>query len=177
MANKYIIHGATYNGDGTSSVAATSNGGVGAWNNINIFEGTAPAYGSLAAGDVIYIRSKTAAGADITRTQTAGVILGSSVGTTTNWVTWILDAGTIWPGIDGTLTYSSAYYMLSVRTGNCVVAERKYALVQLCTGADTGNTRMFEMAPNSSMSGILLNWASVSSGHGPHWLYALSSGN
>lgn len=168
MANKYIIHGATYNGDGTSSVAATSNGGVGAWNNINIFEGTAPAYGSLAAGDVVYIRSKTAAGADITRTQTAGVILGSSVGTTTNWVTWILDAGTIWPGVDGTLTYSSAYYMLSVRTGNCVVADRKYALVQLCTSADTGNTRMFEMAANSSISGILLNWASVSSGHGPH---------
>ena len=30
MANKYIIHGATYNGNGTSSAEATVDGGVGA---------------------------------------------------------------------------------------------------------------------------------------------------
>lgn len=68
MANKYIIHGATFNGDGTSSAEATSNGGVGAWNTITYFEGTAPAYGTLAAGDVVYIRSKDAGGSNITRT-------------------------------------------------------------------------------------------------------------
>lgn len=64
MANKYLIHGATYCGDGTASNEAASAGAVGAWNDINVLEGTAPAQGSLAAGDVVYIRSKTSAGRD-----------------------------------------------------------------------------------------------------------------
>ena len=51
MPNKYIIHGATYNGNGTSSAEATSNGGVGAWNNINVFEG--PAVASMIQSSVL----------------------------------------------------------------------------------------------------------------------------
>lgn len=103
MANKYIIHGATYNGDGTSFVAASSNGGVGAWNTITYFEGAPPAYGSLAAGDVVYIRSKTAAGADITVQHPGGgatVMLGRNGG----GITWIVDAGAVWAGVSGRLT-------------------------------------------------------------------------
>ena len=61
MANKYLIEGATYCGDGTASNEAASAGAAGAWNNINVLEGTAPAYGTLAAGDIVYIRSKTSA--------------------------------------------------------------------------------------------------------------------
>lgn len=108
MANKYIIHGATYCGDGTSSALATSAGAAGAWNDINVLEGTSPAYGALAAGDVVYIRSKTSAGADITRTLAANVTLGSSAATAAAWVTWVIDGGTIWSGINGTLTYTMA---------------------------------------------------------------------
>ncbi len=39
MANKYIIHGATYNGDGTTSSEAASDGAAGAWNTLTYFEG------------------------------------------------------------------------------------------------------------------------------------------
>lgn len=120
MANKYIRHGETYNGDGTSSAAATANGGVGAWNNINVFEGTAPAYGALAAGDVVYIRSKNASGADITRTLTTNTVLGSAAGSITAPVIWVLDHGEMWAGISGTLTYTitSGNYRLDVRAHN-----------------------------------------------------------
>ena len=108
MANKYIRHGATFCGDGTTSSAAASAGAAGAWNDINILEGTAPPYGSLAAGDVVYIRSKSEAGADITRTISATPTLGSSNATATAPITWILDDGTIWSGINGVLTYDHA---------------------------------------------------------------------
>jgi hypothetical protein len=107
MPNKYIRVGATFNGDGTSSALAASNGGVGAWNTLAYFEGTAPAYGSLAAGDVVYIRSKNEAGDDITVTHTATVTLGSAVATVSGYIQWIIDNGEIWPGIDGTITYTN----------------------------------------------------------------------
>lgn len=94
MANKYIVHGATYCGDGTSPNMATADGGVGAWNNINIFEGTAPPYGSLAAGDTVYIRPKDASGNDMT-----GTISGPSVSFSYAWT-----ANKPWVGIAVGLT-------------------------------------------------------------------------
>lgn len=132
MANKYIIEGATYNGDGTSSAEATSNGGVGAWNTITYFEGAAPAYGSISAGDEIYIRSKTAAGANITRTLTANASIGSTAGTNALPVKWYIDNGSIWPGASGTLTYQcpSSFFITQVEN-NHVIAMTKNALVFL----------------------------------------------
>jgi hypothetical protein len=106
VPNRYIIHGAAFDGDGTSSAEATSNGGVGAWNNINIVAGTAPSFGTLAAGDQVYIRSKSSAGADITVSVGAAVNLGSAAATASLPVTWVLDGGAVWPGVSGTLTYS-----------------------------------------------------------------------
>lgn len=132
MADKYIRHGETYNGDGTSSAAATSNGGVGAWNTITYLEGATPAYGSIAAGDVIYIRSKDAAGADITRTRgAANVNIGSTAATEALPITWILDSGSVWPGIDGTLefTTSNTNYRAILRDYNKIVAERREGIV------------------------------------------------
>lgn len=132
MANKYIIEGATYNGDGTSSAEATSNGGVGAWNTITYFEGAAPAYGSIAAGDEIYIRSKTAAGANITRTLTANTSIGSTSGTNALPVKWYVDNGSIWPGVSGTLTYQCpGNFLITQVANNHVVAMTKNALVFL----------------------------------------------
>lgn len=132
MADKFIRHGETFNGDGTSSAAATSNGGVGAWNNINILEGTSPAYGSLAAGDVVYIRSKNASGADITRTlsTSAATSLGSSAATVNSWIVWVLDNGDVWPGIDGTLTFlmTAGNYPLNVLQYNRIIAKTKDAI-------------------------------------------------
>ena len=93
MPNKYIIHGATYNGNGTSSAEATADGGVGAWNSLNVFDAIgAPNYGggSLVAGDTVFIRSKDASGNDLTRTLSATATLGSAAATSSAWVTWVL---------------------------------------------------------------------------------------
>ena len=106
MADRFIIEGATFDGDGTSSAEAASNGGAGAWNSITYLEGATPAFGTLSAGDTVYVRSKTAAGADITRTLAASVSLGSTLGTQASPITWVWDNGAIWPGIDGVLTYN-----------------------------------------------------------------------
>src|SRR5574337_1363107 len=105
MAAKYFIFGATYNGDGTTSSEAASNGAAGAWNQASIRTGTAPTYGSLAAGDTVNIRSKTGAGADANISNTLGgaITLGAASATATAPITWILDDGTIWAGKNGTL--------------------------------------------------------------------------
>lgn len=131
MANKYLRPGETFCGDGTTSAAATSNGGVGAWNNINVFEGTAPAYGALAAGDTVYIRSKDAAGADITRTLAANVNLGNASATYASRITWIIDGGTVWDGIDGVVKYTSASaaYAVTLRTLNNLISEQQSRFV------------------------------------------------
>lgn len=117
MADKFIIHGETYNGDGTTSAAAASNGAAGAWNNINILTGTAPAYGSLNAGDVVRIRSKTAAGADITITVSAANVSIGKSGLTGTPVVWIFDDGTTWPAATGgvlTFNVTAAYAVVAL---------------------------------------------------------------
>ena len=122
MANKYIIHGAAFNGDGTSSAAATVNGGVGAWNTIAYFEGTAPAYGAIAAGDTVFIRALDASGAAITRVSAASKTLGLAAGTISAPVTWILDQGDVWSGITGSLTFevSAGNYGFTISPHNII---------------------------------------------------------
>lgn len=106
MAERFLIYGATYNGDGTTSAEAASNGGAGAWNQQSILTGTAPSYGSLAAGDVVYIRSKTGNGvnANIVHAFTGAQQMGSASATAAAWITWVLDHGSKWPAINGALT-------------------------------------------------------------------------
>ena len=133
MANKFIIEGAAFNGDGTSSAEATVAGGVGAWNTITYFEGATPAYGSLAAGDVVYIRSKTAAGADITRTLTAALTVGSANATASDHVRWILDGGTVWGGVNGVLTLTGTSFTVTLRAYNSIQAEVRGAFVYRMT--------------------------------------------
>ena len=139
MANKYIIHGATYNGDGTSSAEATSNGGAGAWNTITYFEGVTPAYGALVAGDTVYIRSKDAAGAGITRNPGAAITLGSSAATGSAPVTWVLDGANVWPSVDGVLTYTRSVttYGVSFSQYNIVSADNPARFVIESTATST----------------------------------------
>lgn len=110
MAIKYIIEGATFNGDGTSSAEAASAWGVWAWNHIDIIGWTATWFGSISPWDTIYIRSKTGnwVNANITYTPWAAKSYGLASATITSPITWILDNGTIWPGIDGTLTLTAS---------------------------------------------------------------------
>jgi len=132
MADRYIIDGAANCGDGTATNEAASAGAVGAWNNINILAGTAPTNTTNipAAGDIIYIRSKTSGGADMTVTVGAAVTLGSTAATAAAPIRWILDGGTKWSGINGTLTYvRSANFTVTTRVNNFIVAEVQDKLV------------------------------------------------
>jgi len=127
MPDKFIIHGATYDGDGTASNEAASDGAAGAWNNINILFGTTPTYGTTPAdGDTVYIRSKTSAGADLSVTLSASTYMGINSLANTARVKWILDGGTKWSGIDGTFTINrTAGYVINIRNYNSIIAENK----------------------------------------------------
>ena len=96
MADKYIIHGAQYDGDGTSSAEASADGGVGAWNDITVGVSGTPTHGTAQApGDTVHIKSCDAAGADIDLILTAQVLF--QPGDTVNGsVRYIVDDGTIW---------------------------------------------------------------------------------
>ena len=143
MANKYIIDEATYNGDGTSNSEATSNGGVGAWNTITYYEGTTPAYGTLAAGDVVYIRSKKSNGNSITKTLPANQSLGSSAATAALPISWIIDNGDIWEGVDGVITYtSSAGYSTTFLSNNNLKCQTRGSLALINTGTSAASGTM-----------------------------------
>lgn len=136
MADKFIIHGATFNGDGTSSAQATVDGGPGAWNNINILTGTAPTYGTLAAGDVVYIRSKTSAGADLTLSG-GSFTLGLAAATIAAPVRWIFDNGLKWSGIDGLLTISQTEWQgVTLRPYNHLVSLTDHAFRIVLIGSN-----------------------------------------
>lgn len=166
MANKYIRHGETYNGDGTSSAAATSNGGVGAWNTIDYFTGTTPAYGSIAAGDTIYIRSKDASGADISLNATVNKTIGSTAATSGSWITWIIDNGEVWPGIDGTITYENSVYNVSISTTNQYnefICKTRGSFRVIKTGGSSLNYALFGTA-GGVIDGFYLDWQGLTGG-------------
>ncbi len=165
MANKYLIHGAAYCGDGTTSAEAPSNGAAGAWNNINVLEGSAPAYGTLVNGDVVNIRSKTSAGADIMRTLAASVTLGSSFNPTTS-VTWVLDDGSIWPGVSGVLTYNCpSNYICAAKVLNRYIskAQDAWRIVEANSSASYKN---YMGAISVYIHGLLFDFSLLSSSNG-----------
>lgn len=105
MTEKFVSHGNTYDGDGTTKDAAASAGATGAWNDLLAIMTAAPTYGSLVAGDIVNIRSQISSvdvtivvvdGADVTMLSRGNIDDGP--------VTWLADDGTIWTGDDGTLT-------------------------------------------------------------------------
>lgn len=168
MPNKYIIHGATFCGDGTSSALAASNGAVGAWNNINVMEGAAPDYGTtVAAGDTVFIRSKTAAGADITRGLVATVTLGSAAATSSAWVTWVLDNGVVWPGIDGTLTYNCpSTYVVILRNFNNYTAMTQDAFRIVETNAAANYKEYLGLELTYNTTNLLVDFSANISSNG-----------
>lgn len=173
MADKFIRHGATFNGDGTTSAAAASDGGVGAWNNINVFEGTTPAYGSLGAGDVVYIRSKDEGGANITRTTAANITLGSAAGSSAAYVRWVIDDGSVWAGISGTITYNcTSTFTITTRVNNEIRAIVQGAL-KIAEQSTTSNKRTFTQVGGVTQN-IEVDLSAATSGYGAHM--ALGSG-
>lgn len=163
MPNKYIRHGETFNGNGTSPDAATVDGGVGAWNSLNVLDSfAAPNYGggSLAAGDTVYIRSKDAAGANITRTLAANVNLGNASATYASRITWIIDGGTVWSGIDGVIKYTSASssYAVTLRTLNNLISEKQSRLVIENTLVNANQTNVLSLN-NCYVKNIKIDWS------------------
>ncbi len=138
MANRYIIDGAAFCGDGTSSAEATIAGGVGAWNTLRIFDTNAttpPPYGTLPAGSTVYIRSKDAADAAITIAMGANLTIGAAAATSTAWITWVIDDGTVWPGVSGVITITNSAYSLLPVSYNNFIAKAKGSLAYVITGA------------------------------------------
>lgn len=107
MANRYIRDGAAVNGNGTTNAIAASPGADGAWNTLDYLEGVTPAYGTLPAGATIIVRSKNAAGNNILRSYSTSKTLGAQAGVATLAlpINWVIDDGTEWPGVVGTITY------------------------------------------------------------------------
>lgn len=108
MASKYVDTSATYCGDGTSSAQAASAGATGAWNDIlDAFAGT-PDYGTLAAGDHVYIRTKDASHANMSLTATGNIAFGTTA-TVTAPIVWEFDNGSVWSE-GGVFTFNMASY-------------------------------------------------------------------
>jgi len=153
MADRFIIHGATFNGDGTTSAEATVDGGVGAWNTITYFEGTTPAPpGTLPAGSTVYIRSLDAAGNPLTFTLSAAKNLGSTSATSTAPITWVIDnAGETWTGITGTLKYiyhATTAYALTFLANNNFVATVADGIVAAITNTSGANVYSLHIKGN-----------------------------
>jgi hypothetical protein len=164
MALKYIRHGATFCGDGTTKDLAGSNGGVGAWNTITILESATPPYGSIAAGDTTIIRSKDESGNDIVRTITAATNLGNAAGTVANPIRWIIDPGTVWAGISGTIKYTSnvSAGLASVRSANVILSTNKNFILEFTEPA--AFIRNFVTLNESSrLSDVLIDWSTITS--------------
>lgn len=161
MANRYIIDDATYCGDGTTSAEAASAGAAGAWNNINVFEGTAPAYGTLPAGTNVYIRSKDASNAPINISRTDIVTFGSTAATEALPISWIIDGGTVWPGVSGVITFSNTARYDGQHYNN-IRAEVKDALIIKTSFSFYSGTIFF--VGNGEIKNVKLDFSSLTSG-------------
>jgi hypothetical protein len=165
MANKYIYHNAAINGDGTLPDVATEAGGPGAWNDINILEGTTPAYGTLLPGDTVFIRSKTAADINIARSvNTATVVLGKNTATAADPITWILDDGKIWPGVSGYLIYSCySSYVLQIRDYNRLFSEKTNG-IQVIEMSTTPSYKAYLGGNSIHLKGLLFDFSIAMTG-------------
>jgi hypothetical protein len=133
--------GASINFSGTPSGTANCTT-TGAWNHIDMFtaganpnaiSGGTQGGGAVAAGDIIYIRSKNASNLDMTASiNSASLTIGSANATNTAPVSWVLDGGTKWSGVNGTFTFSqtaAGNYGVTIRANNWVKAENQDKLV------------------------------------------------
>lgn len=174
MADKYLIQGAAFCGTGLASNEAASAGASGAWNNINVLAGTAPAQGTLVAGDRVFIRSKTSAGADVSVAGTASVSLGLAAATEANPVVWVIDNGVVWPGVSGTVTYtaSGGNYTFTLRDHNHFFAGPS-KLVFHSSYASFGNTQFMNVG-RCNTRGIKADLSAMTADYGGYLYYAAS---
>ena len=103
MSTYYCIHGATNNGDGTTSAEAATPGGVGAFNDaIACLNGSeAGLSGAPTPYKIVYKTNHGAA--NITASTTSALTLNTGVDSD-NAITHVFDDGTDWPGEGGVFT-------------------------------------------------------------------------
>ena len=173
MADRFIIHGATYNGDGTTSAEAASGGAAGAWNSLIYAEGTAPPAGStLPAGTVVYIRSKDAAGADISRSFAVAKSIGSSAATTTSNITWVVDDGTVWSGVSGTITYkTTAAVAFTIVAYNALIASNYNLIFAIDVAGAYNNYTFVSFLDGTTTKDVKIDMSACTSNGGPVLLY------
>lgn len=158
MANRYIRHGETYNGDGNGTAAATYAGEPNTAYN-DFWQTLIQTAGyTVSAGDVVYARSKTPGGSDITINITAAASIGLSSATETSTVTWVIDDGSVWAGITGTITVyldGTTIYSVTLQTWNNFIANKQLFF-------DTTNNTSTSSGPifvfnKSNIDGIVCN--------------------
>lgn len=127
MATKYLIPGATFNGDGTTSSAAASDGAAGAWNSLaDIVDGT-PTYGTLTYGDTVYVATYDS-GANTSESTSGNMTFSSSFGGGLTPTRLIMDDGTIF-GTGGTFTLSTGTSSHQITTnGWTIIGNGRFTL-------------------------------------------------
>lgn len=98
MATRYCIHGATNNGDGTTSAEASTPGGTGAYNNFRSCLLNSASY-TVAAGDTCYVKSSPAGagGGDVTVSVTTTTTIAAGSGTAPTGIRrFVIDDGSVW---------------------------------------------------------------------------------
>lgn len=159
MASKYVDVSATVNGDGTLSTPAASAGAAGAWNDFAAaFTGT-PAYGTVAAGDVIHVRaSKDSGGLGYSM---LAALTSTAVGTLAAPITFAIDsAGEVWVGDVGQFTVLS-----TITTDNYDFRCSRYCFVQ----ASSANG--FVLEASLTANGAYKNISTLGdSNHHRNWL-------
>ncbi len=107
MSNIYFVDTSqTYDGDGTLSTGAASDGAAGAANSLWAIRTGSHSYVTLAAGDTVYVRTYDGSancGETITSTNADSV----GAGTIGNPTTYIFDDGTKWAGDSGQFVLST----------------------------------------------------------------------
>jgi hypothetical protein len=107
MTTYYVDTSQTFNGDGTTSGAAGSDGAVGASNSLwTIRTGSHP-YITLAAGDSVYVRTWDGAANCFESGITSTNASSAGVGTAELPVNYYFDDGTVWVGDSGQFILST----------------------------------------------------------------------
>ena len=138
MATRYCVHGATNNGDGTTSAEASTPGGTGAYNDFTECLKNSANY-TVSAGDVCYVKSSPAGagGGDLTITETTltTIAAGSNITSLRNF---IIDDGTTWAQ-SGTLIFECSTSVWTLGSWTSITAPKnKLVLRSTNSGAGTG---------------------------------------
>jgi hypothetical protein len=132
MATYYLDVSASNNGDGLAPTQAASDGAEGAFNNFaTLFAGTPRSGVTLAAGDVIWVRT-SASSVNLSFVMSAS-LTSSSAGTTASPITLMIDnLGEKWVGDSGVFTVTNpttSEYTVDILAGFSVISSIEKGII------------------------------------------------